>query len=68
MRARYVRIELPKPGTLTLAEVEVFSAGENTARKGKAGQSSTSNNGRADRAIDGKTNGFGSRANALSRR
>ena len=39
----------------------MFSAGENVARKGKARQSSTSNNGRADRAIDGKTDGsFGS--------
>jgi azurin len=67
-RARYVRIELPKPGTLTLAEVEVFSAGENIARKGKARQSSTSNNGRADHAIDGKTNGdFGSGTQTHSR-
>ena len=54
---RYVRIELPgNRRTLTLAEVEVFSNGENVARKGKARQSSTSNRGVAQRGIDGNTN------------
>jgi glucose/arabinose dehydrogenase/azurin len=56
-KARYVRIELPHRGTLTLAEVEVFSGGENVARHGKASQISTSNGGRAERAIDGNTSG-----------
>ncbi len=58
---RYVRIELPRRGTLTLAEVEVLSDGANVARRGKARQSSTSNDGAASRAIDGRTDGsFGS--------
>ncbi|MDA0700360.1 MAG: GDSL-type esterase/lipase family protein, partial [bacterium] len=52
--ARYVRIELPGKGrTLTLAEVEVISGDKNIAPKGKASQSSTSNNGDASRATDG---------------
>src|SRR6185295_678952 len=54
---RYVRIELPRRGTLTLAEVQVFSDGRNIAPQGKARQSSTSNDGEASRAIDGKTDG-----------
>ncbi|WP_439627918.1 PVC-type heme-binding CxxCH protein [Gemmata sp.] len=55
---RYVRIELPgKQRTLTLAEVEVFSDGTNVARKGKATQSSTSNNAGAGKAIDGNRSG-----------
>jgi glucose/arabinose dehydrogenase/azurin len=58
---RYVRVELPRQGTLTLAEVQVTSDGQNIARSGKATQSSTSNGGSADRAIDGRTDGsFGS--------
>jgi glucose/arabinose dehydrogenase/azurin len=58
---RYVRIELPRSGTLTLAEVEVFSDGANVAKRGKARQSSTSNGGTAAKAIDGRTDGsFGS--------
>lgn len=56
-RARFVRIELPRTGTLTLAEVEVFSGGQNIARNGKASQVNTSNNGAANRAIDGRTDG-----------
>lgn len=55
--ARYVRVSLPRRGTLTLAEVEVFSGGNNIARSGKASQSSTSNNGHAGKAIDGNTHG-----------
>ena len=54
---RYVRIELPRTGTLTLAEVQVFSDGRNIAPQGKAKQSSTSNGGEASRAIDGRTDG-----------
>ncbi len=54
---RFVRIELPRAGTLTLAEVQVFSGGANIAPQGKARQSSTSNSGDASRAIDGRTDG-----------
>ncbi|HTI68525.1 MAG TPA: PVC-type heme-binding CxxCH protein [Candidatus Limnocylindria bacterium] len=54
---RVVRVELPRKGTLTLAEVEVFSDGKNIARIGKAKQSSTSNGGTASHAIDGRTDG-----------
>jgi len=52
----YVRIELPRRGTLTLAEVEVYSADRNIARQGKASQKNTAHGGEAERAIDGKTN------------
>ncbi len=54
---RYVRIELPREGTLTLAEVQVFSDGKNIALEGKATQSTTANGGVASRAIDGRTDG-----------
>ncbi len=54
---RFVRIELPRRGTLTLAEVQVISDGRNIALGGKARQSSTSNGGAASHAIDGKTDG-----------
>ena len=52
--ARFVRIELPgDKRILTLAEVEVFSAGKNIAKNGKATQSSTFGGAAASRAIDG---------------
>ncbi len=54
---RFVRIELKGKKTLSLAEVEVFSNGRNVARKGKATQKDTSNDGTADKAIDGNTDG-----------
>ncbi len=58
---RYVRVELAGSGrVLSLAEVEVFSGGENIAPHGKASHSSTYNhvsNPVAGRAIDGNTNG-----------
>jgi len=54
---RYVRIVLPRRGTLTLAEVEVFSDGRNVARSGKASQKNTANGGDASRGIDGNTSG-----------
>ncbi|HVX14352.1 MAG TPA: PVC-type heme-binding CxxCH protein [Pirellulales bacterium] len=55
---RYVRIELPRRGTLTLAEVEVFAGGgRNVARHGKATQKNTGYGGEASRAIDGNTSG-----------
>ncbi|HEX5443723.1 MAG TPA: HEAT repeat domain-containing protein, partial [Pirellulales bacterium] len=56
-QGRYVRIELPRKGTLTLAEVEVYSGGQNVARGGRASQKNTVHGGDAKRAIDGKTNG-----------
>ena len=56
--ARFVRIELPaKNQFLQLAEVQVFSGGENVALKGEAKQSSTYMSAVAARAIDGKTDG-----------
>ena len=56
--ARFVRIELPaKNQFLQLAEVQVFSSGENVALKGEAKQSSTYMGAAAARAIDGKTDG-----------
>jgi azurin len=54
---RYVRIQLPRYGTLTLAEVEVISGGTNIAGRGKAKQSSTAHGGEAQRAIDGNHDG-----------
>ncbi|HET6250226.1 MAG TPA: plastocyanin/azurin family copper-binding protein [Tepidisphaeraceae bacterium] len=56
-QGRYVRISLPRVGTLTLAEVQVFSHGQNVALGGKAKQSSISNAGDPGRAIDGNTDG-----------
>ncbi|MCW5550730.1 MAG: DUF1553 domain-containing protein [Verrucomicrobiae bacterium] len=57
-RARFVRIELPgKDRILSLAEVQVFSGGDNVARNGKATQSSVDYAGVPERAIDGTTNG-----------
>ncbi len=56
--ARFVRIELPgKARMLHLAEVQVFSAGENASAKGKATQSSTDYDGTANLANDGNTDG-----------
>ncbi len=54
---RYIRIELPRRGTLTLAEVQVVSDGANIAPSGKARQSSVAFGGAPSRAIDGNTNG-----------
>jgi putative heme-binding domain-containing protein len=54
---RYVRVELPGRGTLTLAEVEVYSGGQNVARQGRATQKNTAHGGDASRAIDGNTSG-----------
>ena len=54
---RYVRIQLPAKGTLTLAEVEVISGGVNIAGRGKAKQMSTDHGGEAQRAIDGRNDG-----------
>ncbi|MEO6807823.1 MAG: DUF1553 domain-containing protein [Isosphaeraceae bacterium] len=55
---RFVRVALSGKGKMvSLAEVQVFSGGENVARTGKATQSSTGFGGLAERAIDGKTDG-----------
>ena len=54
---RFVRIELSGRKTLTLAEVEVNSAGRNVARQGRASQKNTAHGGVAQRAIDGNKNG-----------
>lgn len=55
---RFIRLEAPgKNRHLMLAEIQVFSGGENLARRGKATQSSTGYLGAAARAIDGNTDG-----------
>jgi putative heme-binding domain-containing protein len=54
---RFVRIELPRRGTLTLVEVEVQSDGRNVARQGRASQKNNAQGGDARRAIDGKHDG-----------
>lgn len=54
---RFVRVELPGRGTLSLAEVEVYSEGRNVAREGRASQKNTAHGGVASRAIDGNTSG-----------
>jgi hypothetical protein len=57
-RGRFVRVEnLGQRRVLSLAEVQVFSAGKNVAPQGKASQSSTAHGGAAQRANDGNTNG-----------
>ena len=53
--ARFVRVVLAgEKRTLTLAEVEVFSNGENIAPNGSASQINTASGGEARRGIDGK--------------
>jgi hypothetical protein len=55
---RFVRVSLKGDGRMIhLAELQIFSSGENIACKGKATQSSTDFGGPAARAIDGNTNG-----------
>ncbi|MEI6232924.1 MAG: DUF1553 domain-containing protein [Planctomycetota bacterium] len=64
---RFVRVELPgKAEHLMLAEVQVFSGGENVALKGVASQSSTDFGGEAKRANDGKTDGHYFNGNSVS--
>lgn len=59
IRARFVRIELPKGKKqfLSLAEVQAFVGKNNIAVDGKATQISTYSDGPAHLAIDGNTNG-----------
>ena len=54
---RYVQVLLPRIGTLSLAEVQVFSGGGNVALRKKAKQSNTAHGGEASRAVDGNTSG-----------
>lgn len=54
---RFVRVELHGRGTLTLAEVEVLSGGDNVARRGRATQKNTAHGGEASRGIDGNKSG-----------
>ena len=55
---RFVRVELPaKNKVLALAEVEIFSAGQNIAPRGTASQSSTAGGAVASRANDANTAG-----------
>ena len=57
-QARFVRVEIPgKEKILSLAEVQVFSAGQNVATAGKATQSTTDFGGPAEYAVDGNTDG-----------
>ena len=57
---RFVRIELPGNRTLTLAEVEVTSDGQNVAPRGTATQKNTAHGGEAKRGIDGnKSTSYG---------
>ena len=56
---RYVRISVPgKNRYLGLAEVEIFSNGENVAKGKKTKQSTTGFGGPASRAVDGNTDGI----------
>ncbi len=56
--ARWVRIENPgRQKILSLAEVQLFSSGENVALHGRASQSSVDYEGEPGRAIDGNTDG-----------
>lgn len=54
---RFVRIELPRPGILSLAEVEVFSDSKNIALGKPASQSSVAWQGVAAKAVDGDSDG-----------
>ncbi len=57
-QARFVRVELAgKEKILSLAEVQVFSGGKNIAQGKAAKQSSTTYEGAAAFAVDGKTDG-----------
>jgi hypothetical protein len=54
---RWIRVELDGPATLTLAEVEVMSGGDNVALGRACSQSTTRWDGLAGRAVDGDTTG-----------
>ena len=57
-RGATVRVSLAGPGTLSLAEVEVYVDGFNVAPTGQASQSGTHGPGVASRGNDGDTNGL----------
>lgn len=58
-QGRFVRLALPGKGKMIhVAEVQIFSGGNNIAPAGKATQSSTGFGGTAERAIDGNTDGI----------
>ncbi len=56
-KVRFIRIALPRTGTLSLAEVQVFSGGKNIAPTGKASETDAVAGGTPDRANDGNTDG-----------
>jgi hypothetical protein len=57
-RGRYLRLELPgKDRILSLAEVQVWSGGENISADGTASQSSVDFSGPPELAVDGNTSG-----------
>lgn len=58
VEGRYVRVELPGPSKiLSLAEVQVFSGGENVAQGRPARQASVDHGGEPSRAVDGQVDG-----------
>jgi outer membrane protein assembly factor BamB len=58
VKGRYIHVRSGGNGSLALAEVEVFSSGQNIARAGTASQTSQiSEKGKASNAIDGNTDG-----------
>lgn len=57
LQGRFVRLSLPGPGTITLAEVEVTSDGRNLALDKPCLQSSTAWSGKASLAVDGDDDG-----------
>jgi len=55
---RYVNVSIPGQGKiLSLAEVQVYSAGKNVARGKKTNQTSIGSDGDSSRAVDGNTSG-----------
>jgi hypothetical protein len=67
VQGRYLRVELPgKDKALALAEVQVFSNGDNIALAGEATQSSTAGESAAKLVIDGKTTGNSEKMNVTS--
>jgi glucose/arabinose dehydrogenase/plastocyanin len=65
-QGRYVRISLPRPGIMHLAEVFVMSGGKNVAPGRPATQSSTGYNAPATRAVDGNIGGGEFGRNSMS--
>ena len=58
VNGRYVKVSIPGKGkTLSLAEVQVYSAGKNVAQGKKTNQTNTGSGGVSSRAVDGNTSG-----------